>query len=261
MNARRQYRVLYRDFLFRIVDRELLSSHAKGDASQLLLQILTLLLGVSVLVSLPALFVDPGPQPQARLLFAWNAEHFLIATTMAAVGIFAVLGWGSLFPVQRDVQVLAPLPVQPRTILLAKMAAIGTAVAGIVAALQFVPGVVWSLRLNAGSPPYTIPALTSDPALPPVSARDLKAVLDRDFADALRQRILAPDGGGVAIGVFTAGERRVLAYGAASTDSVFPIASVTKTFTGLALAHLIEEGQVRAGQPVREYSRGRAAIR
>ena len=32
----RQFRVLYRDFLFGIVDRELLSTHAKGGASQLL---------------------------------------------------------------------------------------------------------------------------------------------------------------------------------------------------------------------------------
>jgi hypothetical protein len=35
----KQFRVLYRDFLFRIVDRELLSTYASGDASQLLLQI------------------------------------------------------------------------------------------------------------------------------------------------------------------------------------------------------------------------------
>jgi hypothetical protein len=34
MNAARQRRVLYREFLFRIVDRELLSSHSTGDASR-----------------------------------------------------------------------------------------------------------------------------------------------------------------------------------------------------------------------------------
>ena len=262
MNARRQFRVLYRDFLFRIVDRELLSSSAKGDASQLLLQVLTLVLCVSVLLSLPAFFVDPSAySPLARLLFGWSTEHFLIATAMAAVGVFAVLGWGSLFPDQRDIHVLAPLPVQPSTIMLAKMAAIGTAVAGIVAALQFVPGLAWSLRLEVASPPYTIPALTSDPALPPVRVRDLQAVLDRDFADAMRQGILAPGEGGVSIGVFADEERRVLAYGAASTDSMFPIASVTKAFTGLALAHLIEEGHVRADQPVRELLPAAAGVR
>ena len=54
----RQFRVLYRDFLFRIVDRELLSTYAKGDASQLLLQIVALLAFLSVIFSIPALGID-----------------------------------------------------------------------------------------------------------------------------------------------------------------------------------------------------------
>ena len=52
--TKRQFRVLYRDFLFRIVDRELLSTHAKGDASQLLLQIVALLIFLSVCFCVPA---------------------------------------------------------------------------------------------------------------------------------------------------------------------------------------------------------------
>lgn len=36
MNAARQLRVLYRNFLFRLVDVELLSSFAGGDSTQLL---------------------------------------------------------------------------------------------------------------------------------------------------------------------------------------------------------------------------------
>jgi CubicO group peptidase (beta-lactamase class C family) len=249
MNARLQWRVLYRDFLFRIVDREMLSSHAKGDASQLLLQILTLLLGVGVLVSLPALF-DPGTHQ--RTLFAWSVEHFLIATTMLTVGIFAVLGWGSMFPDQRDILVLAPLPVRAHTILLAKLAAIGTALAATVVALHVVASVAWTLRLNVSAPSVPRPAYTFEPAMAPLGAADLQAVLDRDFAGAMREGPLAPGGGAsVAIGVSTHGVRRVFAYGAATPDSVFHIASVTKPFTGLALATMIEQGAVRAGDPVR----------
>src|SRR5687767_15015972 len=135
MHPGRQRRILYREFLLRIVDRELLSSHATGDASQLLLQLLTLLLCASVLLSLPAL-ADPGAHPQARLLFAWSVAHFLIATTMLTVGVFAVLGWGALFPDQRDVLVLAPLPVRAQTILWAKLGAMGTAFGAIVIALH-----------------------------------------------------------------------------------------------------------------------------
>ena len=250
MNGRRQWVVLYRDFLFRIVDREALSSHAKGDASQLLLQILTLLLGVGVIVSLPAVFVDPGPH--LRTLFAWSAQHFLIATTMLMVGIFAVLGWGSMFPDQRDLQVLAPLPVPAHTILLAKLAASGTALAASVLALHVVASVAWTLRLNASAPPVPRPAYTFDGAMSPLGAADLKAVLDRDFALAIREGPLAPGrGAGVAIGVSTHGTRRVFAYGAAAPDSIFHIASITKPFTGLALAQMIQQEAVRADEPVR----------
>ena len=52
-------------------------------------------------------------------------EHFLIATTMLVVGLFAVLSWDSTFPDRRDVLVLAPLPVRARTMFLAKVAAVG----------------------------------------------------------------------------------------------------------------------------------------
>ena len=44
------------------------------------------------------------------------AQHFLIATTMLVVGLFAVLSWETTFPDQRDVLVLAALPVRARTI-------------------------------------------------------------------------------------------------------------------------------------------------
>ena len=47
------------------------------------------------------------------------------------------------------------------------------------------------------------------------------------------------------------GVRKVLSYGAAKPDSVFEIGSITKTFTGLALAQLVEQNRVRLDEPVR----------
>ena len=120
----RQFRVLYRDFLFCIVDRELLSTYAKGDASQLLLQLVALLVFLSVIFSLPVLAINPTWPAQVRLMFAWSVEHFLIATTMLVVGVFSVLSWDSMFPGHRDVLVLGPLPIRAHTILLAKLAAV-----------------------------------------------------------------------------------------------------------------------------------------
>ena len=252
---RRQFRVLYRDFLFRIVDRELLSTYATGDASQLLLQLVALLAFLSVLF----LGAGPGHRPdgpvQVRLMFAWSVEHFLIATTMLVVGIFSVLSWDSMFPGHRDVLVLGPLPIRAHTILLAKLAAVVTALSLAVVTLHVVSGVVWPLALNASARGHAVGALalTMDPAIPPVAAADLQLALDRDLADAVRNGPLAPGaGGGVAIGVYQRGVRRVFAYGAAAPNSVFPIASVTKPFTGLVLATMVQEQVVRFDEPVRE---------
>jgi CubicO group peptidase (beta-lactamase class C family) len=91
-----------------------------------------------------------------------------------------------------------------------------------------------------------------DPAMPPVRLADLKAVLDRDLAAALHDGALAPQtGGGVTIGVIEKGEQRILSYGTAKPDSIFEIGSITKTFTGLILAQMIEQRKVKLDEPVR----------
>ncbi|MGB6691636.1 MAG: serine hydrolase domain-containing protein [Terracidiphilus sp.] len=98
-----------------------------------------------------------------------------------------------------------------------------------------------------------VPPPTYDPAMPPVSAADLQSVLDRDLAKALESGDLAPSTGvGVSIGVVEHGASRVFSYGAAKPDSVFEIGSITKTFTGLILAQMIEQGKVKLDEPVRE---------
>ncbi len=48
------------------------------------------------------------------------------------------------------------------------------------------------------------------------------------------------------------GVRRVFTYGTAKPDSIFEIASVTKTFTALTLARMAEQGWVRLDEPVRQ---------
>jgi serine-type D-Ala-D-Ala carboxypeptidase/endopeptidase len=93
---------------------------------------------------------------------------------------------------------------------------------------------------------------TIEPALPPVSAPDMQAVLTKDFDHLLKSGPLAAGTGiGVTIGVQRDGERRVFSYGAARPDSLFEIGSITKTFTGLVLAQMIEQQHVTAEQPVR----------
>jgi hypothetical protein len=145
-----QFRVLYREFLFRMVDLELLSAHAQGDMSKLFGQFASLLIFLSMLFAGVGLgFAGSARRlpPPARLMLAWTSEHFLIATTMLVVGLLAVLSWDSTFPDRRDVLVLAPLPVRARTMFLAKVAALATALSVSVGALHLLAGLVWPIGL------------------------------------------------------------------------------------------------------------------
>jgi serine-type D-Ala-D-Ala carboxypeptidase/endopeptidase len=91
------------------------------------------------------------------------------------------------------------------------------------------------------------------PAMAPVDAEGMQAVLNRDFEQALKNGVMAPQTAfGMTIGVVRKGVRRVFSYGTAKSDSVFEIGSTTKTFTGLLLAQMSEQGTVRLDQPVRE---------
>ncbi len=146
-----QFRVLYREFLFRMVDLELLSADALGDSNKLLGQFAALLIFVSILCCRfpPWVPASSHTPPELRLFGAWGLEHFLIATTMLVVGLFAVLSWDSTFPDRRDVLVLAPLPVRARTLFLAKVAAAATALGLTVVFLNSVVGLVGPLALGA----------------------------------------------------------------------------------------------------------------
>jgi CubicO group peptidase (beta-lactamase class C family) len=252
--TKQQFRVLYREFLFRMVDLEVLSAHALGDVNKLLGQFAALLTFISLLLSITAFgFAGSHMAPAARLAFTLVFEHFLIATTMLVVGLFAVLSWDGTFPDRRDVLVLAPLPVRARTMFLAKVAAVATALTLTVALLHGASGLIWPLAFAIQATPQTVPALTFDPTPVPVSAADMQSVLNRD----LRQQLspgggLAPGtGAGLAIGVWQHGVRRVFTYGAAQPDSLFEIGSITKTFTGLMLAQMAAQRKVAMDEPVR----------
>ena len=81
-----QFRVLYREFLFRIVDLEVLSAHALGDVNRLLGQFAALLIFISLLLSLAAIgFAGASMTPARSLIFTLVTGHFLIATTMLSV--------------------------------------------------------------------------------------------------------------------------------------------------------------------------------
>jgi len=144
MMEKLQFRVLYRQFLFQMVDLELLSASAQGDISKLLGQFAGLLVFFSFALTFGALIFDRSKLRPAQLQSAlWNMEHFLISTTMLVVGLFAVLSWDSTFPDRRDVLVLAPLPIRARTLFFAKVAAAASALGLTVIAMHCFAGLAW----------------------------------------------------------------------------------------------------------------------
>lgn len=140
---RLQFRVLFRVFMLRVVDLELLS--ADGDPTKLLGQCAALLAGISFLFCLPLLLVGGG----WRETDLWTMEHLFVAATMLAIGLFSVLNWDSIFPDRRDVLVLAPLPVAPRTIFAAKLSALGSALFISVLALNVFTGLLWPMYFSS----------------------------------------------------------------------------------------------------------------
>src|SRR3569623_1230798 len=91
--------------------------------------------------------------------------------------------------------------------------------------------------------------LAFDPELPAVGIDKIQGVLDADFAPRVAGALAPATGIGVTIGVYEKGAQRVFSYGAAKPDSVFEIGSITKTFTGLVLAQMVQQKQVRLDEP------------
>jgi D-alanyl-D-alanine-carboxypeptidase/D-alanyl-D-alanine-endopeptidase len=85
---------------------------------------------------------------------------------------------------------------------------------------------------------------------------------DADIRAILRERIdVERCGVGIVVGVIDRLGRRIIAHGAPSAgggrpldgDTVFEIGSITKVFTALALAEMVERGEVALDDPVVQY--------
>jgi len=120
----------------------------------------------------------------------------------------------------------------------------------------WIQGAAAPLRFERQAAPQTPTApkpAAFDPAIAPVRAAEMQAVLGRDLEKALKSGALAPATGvGVSIGIVSNGERHVFTFGTAKADSIFEIGSISKTFTGLLLAQMVAQEKVKLDTPVRE---------
>ena len=128
-----QFRVVYRQFLLRVIDLEALSIQA--DVTRFLGQFAGVLLMISLIFSIGLILAG------GSFSMALQMEQSLISMTMLVVGLVTVVSWDAAFPDRRDVLVLAPLPIAPRTILCAKVAASVTVLGIAVLALNTLPSI------------------------------------------------------------------------------------------------------------------------
>jgi CubicO group peptidase (beta-lactamase class C family) len=102
-------------------------------------------------------------------------------------------------------------------------------------------------------------AAQSSPAVP-TSAEIREILVER--IDKLRQSV------GIVVGIIEPQGRRVVAYGGLDSgdprpldgDTVFEIGSITKVFTSLLLADMVERGEVRLTDPVGNYLPGHVRV-
>jgi len=150
---RRQFRALVRLFAYRFFDTDIIS--VRGDLSALLSQFAALLAALSLV-----LVMVTGPKyaglyqhltAQQLYAAAWADQEFLIATTMAIVGVFTLLLWDALFPDRRDCMILGAMPVRVPTVFAAKLAALGAALGLAVLAVNCFTGLVCPFLIVRGA--------------------------------------------------------------------------------------------------------------
>ena len=146
-----QFRVLYKQFLLRVVDLDALSLEA--DTTQLLGQMAGILILYSVLTTMGLLFAAGRLEGSAAGLgtLIGQTQHNFLSMTMLIAGLIAVISWDNIFPDRRDVMILGPLPVRAPTILLAKIAAAGAVL--MIAVLSLSLTISVALCLLAGGIP------------------------------------------------------------------------------------------------------------
>jgi hypothetical protein len=132
-----QFRVLHQQFLLRVVDLEALSIEA--DIPRFLGQFAGILIFISFMRAIGALFFPPAPDR------AWAVQQGQIENMLLVIGLCTVITWDTTFPDRRDLAVLGPLPIKPRTILLAKLSATCGLLGIAILSLNFASSCSWAL--------------------------------------------------------------------------------------------------------------------
>jgi len=146
-----QFRVLFHQFLLRVIDLEALSIQA--DVIEYLGQFAGVLIMLSMIFAVklvgPTFLMPPAQVPVYLSGITWSLEQLTISTMMLVVGLITVITWDATFPDRRDVMVLSPLPIAPLTILCTKVLASFSVLGLAVLMLNLATGLIYPLLLGS----------------------------------------------------------------------------------------------------------------
>ncbi len=131
-------RLLTRHFVRRLLDNDLISPHRDRHETLVVLAAVVTTLGLFITFFITSDYLASFDQPPGPTAMSALGDHFLyIAGSMALSALAALLVWDGLALEPRDTAILGPLPISPRVIARAKLAA------------ALVVGVLFTLALNA----------------------------------------------------------------------------------------------------------------
>ena len=150
----RPFRLLVRHFLRRFLDNDLLSPNADSHANLALL--LAFLVVPNLLGSMFLIFRYGNfwTTPCELMLLGLNDKLAFLSTSMILTGLVTVIEWDALGLDARDHAILKPLPIPARTLVGAKLAALGLFAAVIAILVNLVPTLffpfIWLMTLPIG---------------------------------------------------------------------------------------------------------------
>lgn len=125
------------------------------------------------------------------------------------------------------------------------------------------PSRLWLVvRFAVGALPLILMGATSQVAQqPPAPTRTPWTVPNNDTIGKLLAERMAHNGVGIVVGIIEPAGRRIIVHGKSGSpgdhplngDTVFQIGSVTKVFTGLLLADMVQRGEVKVDDPASKY--------
>ena len=141
---RDQFRVLFRTFLRGLFENDLVPETV--DLRQSALWVAAVfMVPPAVFALFLSLSYGSWMTDEELALRSVPQKLYFIGYSMAAVGFVTVLVWDRLFPDRRDAIVLGSLPIRPRTIVLARLAALVAVVVGFAIVVNLPGTVLFSL--------------------------------------------------------------------------------------------------------------------